>query len=68
MELGLSHLKAPLLGVTGTNGKTTVTLLVEHILNANGIRAKALGNVGTSVCAYLNETQGQEDSMPTSSN
>jgi len=35
-----------LIAVTGTNGKTTVTLLVEHLLRASGLDAAAGGNVG----------------------
>ncbi len=46
----------PAFGVTGSNGKTTVTLLLTHILQAAGQRAVAAGNVGTPV---LN-TLGQE--------
>ncbi|HXF29029.1 MAG TPA: UDP-N-acetylmuramoyl-L-alanine--D-glutamate ligase, partial [Chlamydiales bacterium] len=39
--------KAPiLLGITGTNGKTTTTLLTTHMLHAGGIAAKAVGNIG----------------------
>ncbi len=56
VELALrytEYFQKPLLAVTGTNGKTTVTLLVEHVLNAVGIKAKALGNVGISLCDYL---------------
>jgi UDP-N-acetylmuramoylalanine--D-glutamate ligase len=52
-ELALPHFKKPMVAVTGTNGKTTVTLLVEHILNYAGIKTKALGNVGTALCDYL---------------
>ena len=52
-ELALRHFKKPMVAVTGTNGKTTVTLMVEHILNAAGIKAKALGNVGMPLCSYL---------------
>lgn len=37
------------IGITGTNGKTTVTLLVEHILKSNGINALAVGNIGVSL-------------------
>ena len=37
------------LGITGTNGKTTVTLLVTHILNHAGKKARALGNVGKAL-------------------
>lgn len=35
-----------LIAITGTNGKTTTTLLVDHLLRASGIRAAAGGNVG----------------------
>jgi UDP-N-acetylmuramoylalanine--D-glutamate ligase len=52
-ELALPYFTKPLVAVTGTNGKTTVALLVEHILNAAGIKAKALGNVGVPLCSYL---------------
>jgi UDP-N-acetylmuramoylalanine--D-glutamate ligase len=52
-ELALPYFQKPLVAVTGTNGKTTVALLVEHILNAAGIKIKALGNVGIPLCDYL---------------
>lgn len=32
--------------VTGTNGKTTVTSLIAHVLEAAGVRAAAVGNIG----------------------
>ena len=53
LELALPFISEPLIAVTGTNGKTTVTLLVEHILKTNGICAKAVGNVGVPVCSYV---------------
>ena len=40
---------APWLCVTGTNGKTTTVLLLESMLRAAGVRAAAVGNVGTAV-------------------
>jgi len=46
IELAFRALKNPLIGITGTNGKTTVTLLVTHVLNEAGITAKAVGNIG----------------------
>jgi UDP-N-acetylmuramoylalanine--D-glutamate ligase len=52
-QLALPYFQRPLLAVTGTNGKTTVTLLTEHILNVAGIQTKALGNVGAALCDYL---------------
>jgi UDP-N-acetylmuramoylalanine--D-glutamate ligase len=37
---------APWLCITGTNGKTTATLMLESMLNASGARAVAAGNIG----------------------
>lgn len=48
----LSHLgvaaedQVPWLGVTGTNGKTTVVQMLDAILRAAGLRSVACGNVG----------------------
>lgn len=41
------------IGITGTNGKTTVTMLVAHVLNACGKAAIALGNVGPPLSACI---------------
>jgi len=40
---------APWLCVTGTNGKTTTTLMLESILRAGGFDAVAAGNIGVSL-------------------
>ncbi|HSH74778.1 MAG TPA: UDP-N-acetylmuramoyl-L-alanine--D-glutamate ligase, partial [Longimicrobiales bacterium] len=45
-ELAVRFYAGPLIAITGTNGKTTTTLLVAHLLRAAGIRAEAGGNVG----------------------
>jgi UDP-N-acetylmuramoylalanine--D-glutamate ligase len=53
IELALRHLpNRTLIGVTGTNGKTTTVLLTTHILNAAGLKAVALGNVGAALSNY----------------
>lgn len=39
----------PWLGITGTNGKTTTTQMTESILNAAGLRACAVGNIGRPI-------------------
>ena len=38
------------IGITGTNGKTTVTHLLSHILNENKLFAPFAGNIGTPLC------------------
>ncbi|CAN5250546.1 UDP-N-acetylmuramoyl-L-alanine--D-glutamate ligase [soil metagenome] len=37
------------IAVTGTNGKTTTVQLVTHLLESTGLRAAAVGNIGTPV-------------------
>jgi UDP-N-acetylmuramoylalanine--D-glutamate ligase len=48
MELGARLARAPYLGVTGTNGKTTVASMIEACLRAGGHDALACGNIGLS--------------------
>jgi UDP-N-acetylmuramoylalanine--D-glutamate ligase len=55
IELGLNFCKNKVLGVTGSNGKTTTVLLIEFILNEAKKSAKAVGNVGISFAHYLSE-------------
>lgn len=47
-ELELAYLvaQAPIVAVTGTNGKTTVTSLVTHLLRTAGMNAVSAGNIG----------------------
>jgi UDP-N-acetylmuramoylalanine--D-glutamate ligase len=40
---------APWLAITGTNGKTTAVGMLAAMLSAAGLRARAVGNVGTPV-------------------
>lgn len=42
-------------GVTGTNGKTTTTALLEHLLNAAGFAAVACGNIGDACIHAVGE-------------
>jgi UDP-N-acetylmuramoylalanine--D-glutamate ligase len=39
----------PWLGITGTNGKTTTTSMLEAILRAAGLRTAAVGNIGRPI-------------------
>jgi len=43
--------RVPLVAITGTNGKTTVTTLVTEMLRASGLHAIAAGNIGTPLLA-----------------
>lgn len=49
LEFAYEELTGPVIAITGTNGKTTVTALTAHLLRAAGIRAEAGGNIGTAL-------------------
>lgn len=61
IELACGFITNPCVGITGTNGKTTVTLMVSHILNACGIKARALGNVGIPLCTEVIEKTNPDE-------
>ena len=46
VELFALAARAPVIAVTGSNGKSTVTTLVSHMLKAQGLAAPAGGNLG----------------------
>ncbi len=46
LEFAFRHLRAPVVAVTGTNGKSTVTAWIAHLLQAAGLDAPAAGNIG----------------------
>ncbi len=47
IELAAGEIEAPIVGITGTNGKSTTTSLVGEIFNAWGKRVFVGGNIGT---------------------
>jgi len=47
IELASRFLSGKLIGITGANGKTTTTSLVEHILRSAGFSTILAGNIGT---------------------
>jgi len=38
------------IGITGTNGKTTTTSIISHVLASAGLRAETAGNIGRPLC------------------
>ena len=51
-EIELAYLvsEAPMIGITGTNGKTTTTTLIFEMLKAGNRKPKIAGNIGTVAC------------------
>ncbi len=47
VELAYRFLKGKIVGITGSNGKTTTTALIGEILKASGLPTQVGGNIGT---------------------
>jgi UDP-N-acetylmuramoylalanine--D-glutamate ligase len=56
IELADRFLEGRLIGITGSNGKTTTTALIEHILRNAGFSTILAGNIGTPVIARVEQT------------
>jgi UDP-N-acetylmuramoylalanine--D-glutamate ligase len=56
VEFASRFLRARVLAITGTNGKTTVTALCGHLLAAAGIEARVGGNIGTPLAEFAEDT------------
>ena len=55
IDLFFDAVQAPVIGVTGTNGKSTVTALAGHLLNSSGISTGVGGNLGVAALDLLDE-------------
>ena len=55
IELAYQHSSAPVIGITGTNGKTTTTELVTAMLTGAGVRTVAGGNIGKPYSEIVSE-------------
>ena len=59
LDLFVAEARAPVVAVTGTNGKSTVTTLVAAMLHAGGLEARAGGNLGPAALSLL-DTEGAD--------
>ncbi|MFC1624145.1 Mur ligase family protein [Candidatus Omnitrophota bacterium] len=53
LELAYSECPAPILAVTGTSGKTTVTTLIGQMLTQSGLDAVICGNIGNPLSGEI---------------
>jgi UDP-N-acetylmuramoylalanine--D-glutamate ligase len=58
LEVAYRFCACPIVGITGTNGKTTTTELVDAVLAAGGKRTMACGNIGTAFSTAAKESEG----------
>ncbi|PWG04102.1 UDP-N-acetylmuramoyl-L-alanine--D-glutamate ligase [Polaribacter aquimarinus] len=55
MEFGAQYTEATIVGITGSNGKTTTTLLTHHILKRAALNVGVAGNIGDSFAKQVVE-------------
>ncbi|HPL63799.1 MAG TPA: UDP-N-acetylmuramoyl-L-alanine--D-glutamate ligase [Syntrophales bacterium] len=60
IEVAFGFIRPPLIAITGTNGKTTVTTLVGKILEQGGLRVFVGGNIGEPLIGYAGGSQGDD--------
>ena len=53
IEFASRHTDSEIIAITGSNGKTTTTLLTHQILNDEGLNVTIGGNIGTSFSSLL---------------
>jgi UDP-N-acetylmuramoylalanine--D-glutamate ligase len=59
IELAWRFLKGRLIGITGSNGKTTTTSLVAHILEMAKLPVILAGNIGTPVISRVEDSSDE---------
>lgn len=57
IELAYRFLNGTVVGITGSNGKTTTTALIEHILHGAGLPTFLAGNIGTPLISLVDQAK-----------
>jgi len=57
LDLFAGHIQTPVIAVSGTNGKTTVTTMISRMLEASGLEVFTCGNIGRPLVDYFLEKQ-----------
>ncbi|MDY6967785.1 MAG: UDP-N-acetylmuramoyl-L-alanine--D-glutamate ligase [Spirochaetota bacterium] len=56
IELAYQYLRGGIIAITGTDGKSTTTSLVGHVLNELGVKTFIGGNIGIPLISFVEET------------
>lgn len=60
VELAYRHLKGKIVGITGSNGKTTTTTLVAKLIRGAGLRGYAAGNIGAPLVGFVSNSSSED--------
>ncbi len=57
LDIAEQFIDVPVVAITGTNGKTTVTTLISEMLKNSGLKVFTCGNIGTPIVDYFVENK-----------
>lgn len=57
IELAYLFLRGKIVGITGSNGKSTTTTLVHNILRDAGLKARLAGNIGPPLVSFVDKSR-----------
>ena len=60
IELAYQYCDAPIIAITGTNGKTTTTTLIGEIMKQAGWNTFVAGNIGVPFCDVIDQAKGDK--------
>lgn len=60
VEIAYQFAKAPIIGITGSNGKTTTTSLAGEIMQAAELRPVVAGNIGTALSEIIEDVEADQ--------
>ncbi len=60
VELAYHFIDTPIIAITGTNGKSTTTVLISNILEASGYKVYVGGNIGSPLIDYALSNQDRD--------
>ncbi len=55
IEFAYQYIQNPIIAITGTNGKTTTTALIDYIFKTSGVKSVTAGNIGTPLSEVVDE-------------
>lgn len=57
IELAFLFLRGRIVGITGSNGKSTTSTLVHRMLKEAGLKARLAGNIGTPLVSFVDRSR-----------
>jgi UDP-N-acetylmuramoylalanine--D-glutamate ligase len=60
IEFAYRHLNGKIIGITGSNGKTTTTMLVSELLAGAGFKTHAAGNIGAPLIGFAADSTSED--------